>query len=262
MLTSTTGSRLRVAVLSTSRAPGLDHLLVRDPARGHRYDIVAFVATDPQNRDLGRATSTGIPTATLDIGQFYARAGARPGDLTLRRDFDRRTAGLLEGVHADLIVACGYLHVMTAPLLEAYPDRIVNVHDSDLPAYPGLHATRDAVFAGERWTRSTVHLVTESVDAGPSLIKSWAFPTHTMISEARRWGATDILKAFAYAQREWMMRAAWGPLLARAIAAFADGQVRLVGDAVHLAGAPAPLVLAPQEPAVQPAVSRHPAAAR
>jgi phosphoribosylglycinamide formyltransferase-1 len=262
MLTSTARPRLRVAVLSTSRAPGLDYLLARDPERGRRYDIVAFVATDPRNRDLGRITAAGIPAATQDIAQFYARAGVPLGDLMARRDFDRRTAGLLDGVDADLVIACGYLHVMTAPLLEAYPDRIINIHDSDLPAYPGLHATRDAVLAGERWTRSTVHLVRESVDAGPSLIKSWAFPTHTMISDARRWGATDILNAFAYAQREWMMHAAWGPLLAGAIAAFADGHVHVSGDTVHLAGAAAPLVLAPEEPAVQPVGAGRPAAAR
>lgn len=256
MLTSPTRPSLRVAVLSTSRAPGLDYLLGRDSARGHRYDIVAFVATDPGHRDLPRITSAGIPAATRDIRQFYARAGARPEDPTVRREFDRHTAKLLEGVHTDLIVACGYLHIMTAPLLEAYSERIINVHDSDLPAYPGLHATRDAVFAGERWTRSTVHLVTEAVDAGPPLVKSWAFPTHTMISDARRWGASDILRAFAYAQREWMMRAAWGPLLARAIAAFADGQVRIAGGGAHIAGARAPLTLAPEEPPVpQPATA-------
>lgn len=256
MLTSPPRPSLRVAVLSTSRAPGLGYLLARDSARGHRYDIVAFVATDPGHRDLPRITSAGIPAATRDIRQFYARAGAGSADLTVRREFDRHMARLLEGVQADLVVMCGYLHIVTTPLLAVYPERIINVHDSDLPAYPGLHATRDAVFAGERWTRSTVHLVTESVDAGPPLVKSWGFPTHTMISDARRWGASDVLKAFAYAQREWMMRAAWGPLLARAIAAFADGEVRIAGGMAHIAGARAPLTLAPQEPSVsQPATA-------
>lgn len=116
------------------------------------------------------------------------------------------------------------------------------------------------MFAGERWTRSTVHLVTEAVDGGPSLIKSWAFPTHTMINDARRWGATDILKAFAYAQREWMMRAAWGPLLARAIGAFAQGQVRATGDQAFVEETPGPVMLAPEEPAVRHPVHTHDAA--
>jgi phosphoribosylglycinamide formyltransferase-1 len=265
MLTSRTPARprLRVAVLSTTRAPGLDYLLERDPQRGRRYDIVAFVATDPAHRDLTRVTSAGVSAATRDIRQFYARAGVPRGDLAVRRDFDRGTASLLGGIHADLIVSCGYLHIMTAPLLEAYPNRIINIHDSDLPAYPGLHAVRDAVFAGERRTRSTVHLVTEGLDVGPPLLKSWAFPTHPMVTDARRWGAnaTDILKAYAYAHREWMMRATWGPLLAQAITYFADGQVRATGGQVSVGGTPAPLILVPEEPAARQPAQAHDLAA-
>ena len=123
------------------------------------------------------------------------------------------------------MILCGYLHILTGPMLEAYPERIINIHDSDLtltdalgrPKYRGLHAVRDAVFAGERETRSTVHLVTPEVDVGPPLFRSWAFPTHPLIDAARRWRSTDILNAYAYAQREWMMRASWGQLLATAI---------------------------------------------
>jgi len=242
--------RLRVAILSTSRAPGLDYLLERDREHGRSWELVAFVATDPANRDLARAVSAGVPTATPDIRAFYATAGARPGDLATRRDFDHHTAALLEDVHADLVVACGYLHILTAPPLEAYPSRIINIHDSDLPSYPGLHAVRDAVFAGEGETRSTVHLVTTEVDGGAPLVRSWAFPTHPLVTDARRWSATDILKAYAYAQREWMMRAAWGRLLAEAIALFAAGAVDVVGNLALVAGMPGPRTLASEETAV------------
>lgn len=225
--------RLRVAVLSTSRAPGLDYLLAR-----HR--LVAFVATDPANGDLARAAAAGVPATVRDLRAFYAAAGVSRRDLGVRQEFDRQTAALLAGCHVDLIVTCGYLHILTTPLLDAYPDRVVNVHDSDLPSYPGLHAVRDAVFAGARSTRSTVHRVTEGVDAGPVLVRSWAFPTHPLISDARRWGAVDILKAYAYAQREWMMRAAWGPLMDEAIRCYAEGSVNPL----------APRTLAPVEPAM------------
>jgi phosphoribosylglycinamide formyltransferase-1 len=225
--------RLRVAVLSTTRAPGLDYLLARSR-------LVAFVATDPANRDLARAADAGVPATVRDIRAFYASAGVPRRDLGARREFDRHTAALLAERHVDLIVTCGYLHILTAPLLDAYPDRIVNVHDSDLPSYPGLHAVRDAVFAGERSTRSTVHRVTEGVDAGPVLVRSWAFPTHPLVSDARRGGAMDILKAYAYAQREWMMRAAWGPLMVEAIRCYVEGTVELS----------TPRTLAPVEPAM------------
>jgi phosphoribosylglycinamide formyltransferase 1 len=225
--------RPRVAVLSTARAPGLDSLL-------DRWEVVAFVATDPANRDLARAAAAGVPATVRDLRAFYAAAGVPRRDLGARREFDRRTAALLAEHHVDLVVTCGYLHILTAPLLDAYPDRIINVHDSDLPSYPGLHAVRDAVFAGERSTRSTVHLVTAGVDTGPVLVRSWAFPTHPLISDARRWRAADILKAYAFAQREWMMRAAWGPLLDAAVGWYAEGTLD-----------PAtPRTLAPVEPRV------------
>lgn len=239
--------RPRVALLSTTRAPGLDYLL-------ERRQLVAFIATDPANRDLARVAEAGIPAAVRDIRAFYATAGLPPRDLALRRAFDHQTAVLLAERHPDLIITCGYLHILTAPLLEAYPDRILNVHDSDLPSYPGLHATRDAVIAGERYTRSVVHVVTPGVDAGPVLVRSWAFPTHPLVSDARRWGAVDILKAYAYAQREWMMRAAWGPLMDEAICRFADG-------ATVMEAGPLPRTLSPPEAAAMVAAARTAGAA-
>jgi folate-dependent phosphoribosylglycinamide formyltransferase PurN len=235
--------RPRVAVLSTTRAPGLDYLL-------ERARIVAFIATDPANRDLARVTDSGVPAAVRDIRAFYATAGLPLTDLELRRAFDHQTAVLLAERRPDLIITCGYLHILTAPLLEAYPGRIFNVHDSDLPSYPGLHAVRDAVIAGERSTRSVVHVVTAGLDAGPVLVRSWPFPTHPLVSDARRWGAVDILKAYAYAQREWMMRAAWGPLM--------DEAIRCGGDGAATAGWEAfvPRTLAPREPAAMAAAAR------
>lgn len=234
--------RPRVAVLSTTRAPGLDYLL-------ERWQLVAFIATDPANRDLARVAEAGVPATVRDIRAFYAMAGLPLQDLGLRRAFDHQTALLLAERRPDLVVTCGYLHILTDPVLEAYPCRILNVHDSDLPSYPGLHAVRDAVIAGERSTRSVVHVATEGVDAGPVVVRSWAFPTHRLVSDARRWGAVDILKAYAYAQREWMMRAAWGPLMDEAIRCCADG-------ALTPGRAFPPRTLAPPEPAAMGAAAR------
>jgi folate-dependent phosphoribosylglycinamide formyltransferase PurN len=222
---------VRVAVLSSHRAPGADYLLREDPNRGERYEIAAFVASDPANADLGRFVAAGVPTAVHDIRAFYAARGARLTDLGPRPDYDGELRDALTVHRPDLVVLCGYLHILTASMLDAYPGRIVNIHDSDLallgrdgrPKYRGLRSTRDAVFAGEPVTRSTVHLVTPEVDVGPVLVRSWPFPVHALVEDARRWGTNDILKAYAYAQREWMMRAAWGPLLARAIELFVEG---------------------------------------
>ncbi len=226
---------LRVAVLCSARAPGLVDLVCDDPNRGRLYDLVLCMATDPECGELALLDAARIPSMIHDLRRFYASRRTKRSDLGVRRDYDRRTAELLTVARVDLVVLCGYLHIVTEPLLATFPRRIINVHDADLtvldadgrPKYRGLHATRDAVFAGEPETRSTMHIVTAEVDVGPLLVRSDAFPTHPMVNEARRWGATDILKAYAYAQREWMMRASWGTLLARAIELYARGQVRL-----------------------------------
>jgi folate-dependent phosphoribosylglycinamide formyltransferase PurN len=249
----------RVALLCSRRAPGLPHLL--DAAQATSWRIVVGVTSDPDSEAPGLLEGAGIPALVHDITAFYRARGARLSDLGLRRDYDRGTVELLRPFRPDLVVLCGYLHVATAPLLEAHPSRIINVHDSDLaiadgdglPRYRGLHATRDAIFAGEPETRSTVHLVTQQVDVGPLLVRSWAFPTHPLVRDARRLGAADILKAYAYAQREWMARAAWGPLLARAIELFARGDVRVHSDGVVVGGS-----LGPEE--LEPDREREPAA--
>lgn len=246
-------SRLRVALVTSTRAPGLDRLLetARRPGPAP-WELVACVASDPACAERSRLERAGVPAVVHDIRAFYAARGAKLGDLSVRPAYDTVTARLLAAARPDLVLLAGYLHVVTAPLLEAYPARIANVHDADLtltapgggPRYPGLHATRDAIFAGEPETRSTAHLVSPAVDGGPALVRSWAFPVHPLVADARAWHAVDILKAYAYAQREWMMRAAWGILLERTIALFAGDAVRLLDGRAVVQGALGPLDLA------------------
>jgi len=226
---------LSVAVLCSRRAPGLSYLLESDANLGRTYELTAVVTSDPECIERDRVIEAGVPWVVHDIRAFYAARGATLRDLDHRAEYDLLTARLLAPFRPDLVLLCGYLHIVTAPLLEAYPDRVLNIHDSDLaqvddqgrPRNRGLHAVRDAIFAGEHETRSSVHVVTPEVDGGPLLLRSWAFETHPLVDAAREWGATDMLKAYAYAQREWMMRAAWGPLLAAAIDLAAQGEIRV-----------------------------------
>lgn len=83
------------------------------------------------------------------------------------------------------------------------------------------------MFAGVEETRATVHLVTAGVDQGPPLVRSWAFPVAPLVKPALTWGAADILKAYAYAHQEWMIRTAWGPLVDAALTLIADGRLDL-----------------------------------
>jgi phosphoribosylglycinamide formyltransferase-1 len=200
---------LHVAVLCSKRAPGLDALL-RHPLRGIVYDVECVITSE---LDLSEC---GAPVVAHPIRTFCDERRAPLSDLDVRRHYDAITASMLGCLGVDTVVLLGYRYVVTQPLLAAYPDRIINVHDGE-PGFPGLHATRDAIVAGERQTYSIAHLVTEEVDAGPLLVRSEPFPVAPFATEAARTGENDIVRAYAYAQREWMMRRAWGDLVVNAL---------------------------------------------
>ena len=226
---------LRVALLCSRRAPGLAELR-RDPRFGRTFEIVTLLATGDPPPEAIELEHAGVPLLRHDIRSFCAERGGDPADLRIRRAFDRRTVRLLAPHEPEVVLLSGYLWILTRPMLEAFEARIVNIHDADLlrvgadgrPLYRGLHATRDAILAGESETRLTAHLVTAEVDVGPVLVRSWPFAVHPLVEDARRWGADDILKAYAYAQREWMIRAAWSRVVARTLSAWADGRIRLL----------------------------------
>lgn len=252
---------LRVALLCSQRAPGLRALLRAGPAAPYR--IVGVVTSDPASAVLADTAGTGVPCVVRDIRMFYRERRARLTDLSWRPEYDGGLLQSLAPFRPDLIVLCGYLHILTDPFLSAYRGRVVNVHDSDLslagnderPRYRGLRSTRDALVAGERETRSTVHVVTDEVDVGPVLVRSWAFPVSPLVEDARRWQAGDLLKVYAYVQREWMMRASWGRLLDEALRLFAADAVRVLGRQAYVAGFPGPMTL--ERPATLPPAPSH-----
>ena len=107
---------------------------------------------------LERARAAGIPTATFSLD---CHADRRERDLVM--------ATWLEEHDVDLVVLAGYMHLLTRSFLARFPDRVVNVHPSLLPAFPGAHPIADALAAGVETTGVTVHLVDEGIDTGPML---------------------------------------------------------------------------------------------
>ena len=86
---------------------------------------------------------------------------------------------------------------------------------------------RDAIIAGETETRASLHLVTEALDEGPVLLRSWAFPVSPLVADARAANAREVLHAYAFAHQEWMLRNAWGRLLAHGLELAADAPLSL-----------------------------------
>jgi len=120
--------------------------------------ISAVAANRKDAYALVRARDAGIPTATFSLDCHESRA-----------ERDLVMATWLEEHGVELVVLAGYMQLLTKAFLIRFPDRIVNVHPSLLPAFPGAHAIRDAVAAGADPTGVTVHYVDDGLDTGPVL---------------------------------------------------------------------------------------------
>jgi phosphoribosylglycinamide formyltransferase-1 len=104
---------------------------------------------------LVRARGAGVPTATFSLDCHADR-----------EERDLMMATWLEEHGVELVVLAGYMHLLTKPFLDRFPDRIVNVHPSLLPAFPGMRAIQDALSANVEQTGVTIHLVDEGLDTG------------------------------------------------------------------------------------------------
>jgi phosphoribosylglycinamide formyltransferase-1 len=230
------GKSMTVAVLCSGRAPGLLHALSRDGRRDRAYQIVCCISSDAAFADLAQVERCGVPTHAHPIRRFYEERGASVcGDPAVRAEYDTQMADLLMPYSPDLVLLDGYLYLITAPLLTAFPGRILNLHFSDLtlrkpdgrPRFPGIRAVHDTLAAGLPETYATMHLVNAEPDDGAPILRSWPFPVSPMVTDALAWKATDLFKAYAYAHQEWMIGAAAGPMLVAALELVGAGVVDL-----------------------------------
>jgi phosphoribosylglycinamide formyltransferase 1 len=118
--------------------------------------VVAVASNRPGVRALDRAAEAGVRAAVFELDGFVDR-----------EQRDRTMANWLQEHGVRLVVCAGYMHLLTEPFLERFPERIVNVHPSLLPDFPGARAIDDALAAGVETTGVTVHLVDRGLDTGP-----------------------------------------------------------------------------------------------
>ncbi len=123
--------------------------------------IVAVISNEPAAKGLLTAQNHGVTTAVIDHRAFPDRAA-----------FDAALAAEIDRYQPDLVVLAGFMRVVTEPFVQRYHGRLLNIHPSLLPAFPGLHTHRRALEAGERIHGCTVHFVTPTLDHGPVVIQA------------------------------------------------------------------------------------------
>jgi phosphoribosylglycinamide formyltransferase-1 len=162
----------RLVVLASGEGRTLQAVLDAAAAPSFGAGVVA-VGTDRDGaRALERARAVGVETFTV-----------RPADHPDRPAWDRALAAELQRRSPDLVVCAGFMRILGRPVLEAFPQRVVNTHPSLLPAFPGAHAVADALAYGVKVTGVTVHLVDEGVDTGPVVAQA-AVPVEPGDTEA------------------------------------------------------------------------------
>ena len=151
----------RIAVLISGRGSNLQSII--DAIAGGDLDarIAVVLSNRPDAPGLVRARQAGIEAMCL-----------KPRDSADREAFDRAIVDVLRARDVGLVCLAGFMRLIGPPLLEAFPNRILNVHPSLLPAFPGLEAQRQALEHGVRITGATVHLVNAELDAGPIVLQA------------------------------------------------------------------------------------------
>ncbi len=132
--------------------------LVRDIGQGGYATPVLVASNDPEAKGLEKAAAQGIPTAAVDHRAFPNR-----------ESFEAALAEKIDAAQPDILCLAGFMRILTPGFIRRYEGRMLNIHPSLLPKYPGLHTHARALAAGDREAGCTVHEVTADLDAGPIL---------------------------------------------------------------------------------------------
>ena len=153
--------RLVLGVLASGRGSNLQAIL-ESCAEGRLSAAVGVVISDKKEAQaLERARQFKVPNAYLD-----------PKLSANREAYDRMILDELKKHSVELVLLAGYMRIVTSVLIQAYRNKIMNIHPSLLPAFPGLHAQRQALTYGVKVSGCTVHFVDEQIDHGPIIFQS------------------------------------------------------------------------------------------
>ncbi len=148
----------RVAILISGGGSNM-LALVRDMGQGGYAEPVLVASNDPTAGGLAKAVALGIPTAAVDHRPYGKD----------REAFEAALAQKIDAARPDILCLAGFMRILTPAFIRRYQGRMLNIHPSLLPKYPGLHTHARALAAGDKEAGCTVHEVTADLDAGPIL---------------------------------------------------------------------------------------------
>jgi len=201
----------RLVILISGRGSNMEAILkaAADPA--YPGEVVAVIANRPDAKGLETARAAGIATAALDHKAYPSREA-----------FDAALAETIDAHAPDLVILAGFMRILSAGFVAHYEGRLINIHPSLLPAFPGLHTHQRALEEGCRVHGCTVHFVTPALDHGPAIVQA-VVPVLEGDDEA-------TLAARVLTQEHQVFPAA--------VAWFCQGRLRLDKGRVHLTGNP------------------------
>lgn len=154
-------NKMRIAVLASGR--GSNFLAIQEAIRLGKLqaEIAVLVSDRPAAAALRKAEENGIPTRCFELDAFDDRSA-----------YEAEIVACLKEFEVEMVVLAGYMRMVGPELLKAYPQRIVNIHPSLLPSFPGMHAQRQAIEYGVKVSGCTIHLVDEGMDTGPVILQA------------------------------------------------------------------------------------------
>ncbi len=209
---------VRLAVLLSGRGSNLQAIIEAIESGALSAEIAVVVSNKQEAAGLERARKHGAPVVWLDPKPFAGRPDSREA-------YDRAMLDVLRKYEVDLVLLAGYMKIVTAVLVAAYENRMMNIHPSLLPSFPGLDVQKKAIEHGCKIAGCTVHFVTEGVDEGPIIVQA-AVP----IVEG---DTPDALAARILEQEH--------RIYPHAIQLYAEGRLRVEGRRVMVAEAGPPM---------------------
>ena len=198
-----------IGVLISGGGTNLQAIIDAIEAKNLDAEICVVLSNQADAYGLARAKQHGIATAVLDHKSFASR-----------EDYDQAVVDVLRARGVELVILAGFMRLLSPVFIKAYSNRIMNIHPSLLPSFPGLHVQKKALDHGVRFAGCTVHFVNEECDEGPIIIQA-VVPVYPDDDEATL--AARILK------QEHR-------IYPRAIQLYAEGQLHVTGRKVLVDG--------------------------